>query len=471
VELLVNELEVTWYLLAAGVCLLAVSDWRKALYAGVLVDVLRDPVRKLVPLEPVLITLSGAAVWAVIVLVAVLSNSSSAAVMTKTYPKLRTAFHLLILAILPAAALSLISYSGGWKLAAIGLVSYMGPAIGVLAGFCFLRKERDLTSLMKFYIFVNSVMLVSVVFEYLNLEIPALGGISYDWIRYHENRTVSLMCGWYRSPDIMGLHAAHVIMFALLLAAVSKSESQFGWLLPAMWAGLSLLLSGRRKMIGIPLVFLAAFLLIGWYLGLRRMHRLLAFSVTGLLLGGFFAILFWSTDQSDDYTDYASTLFTQGLERGSDVIFGSTLGTLQESGILGAGLGSGTQGRYHFAEASEGPRTWQEDGVSRLFLEFGVPGVLLLCAALIMLARSVVKAIRMTVPESSGQMLHLGLAGIVAGDAASFAISHQQFSGDPVNAIWVTLMVGMLFKMPLLQRTPKTALTLPGLQPAVLVNR
>jgi hypothetical protein len=470
VELLVNGLEVTWYLFAAVVCLLAASDWRKALFAGVLIDVLRDPVRKLVPLEPVLITVSGAAVWAVIVLVAVFSNSAAAALLTRTYPKLRTAMHLLFLAILPAAAISLISYSSGWKLAAIGLVSYMGPAIGVLAGFCFLRKERDLTRLMKFYIFVNSVMLVSVIFEYLELDFPALGGISYDWIRYHEDRTVALMCGWYRSPDIMGLHAAHVIMFALLLAATSKSESQFGWIAPAMWAGLCVLLSGRRKMIGIPMVFLATFFMIGWYLGLKRMHRLLAFSVVGVLLGGFFAVLFWSTDQSDDYTDYASTLFTQGFDRTNDMIVNSTIGTLQQAGVLGAGLGSGTQGRYHIADASEGPRTWQEDGVSRLFLEFGVPGVLLLSIALILLARSLLKAVRTTTPESSGQMLHLGLAGIVAGDAASFAISHQQFSGDPVNAIWVTLMVGMLFKMPLLQRTPKPALTLPRLQPAVLVN-
>ena len=466
-----NGLEVTWYLLAAGVCLLAVSDWRKALYAGILIDVLRDPVRKLVPLEPVLITLSGAAVWAVIVLVATLSNSSASFAITKTYPRLRTAFHLLILAILPAAAVALISYSSGWKLAAIGLVSYMGPAIGVLAGFSFLRKERDLTSLMKFYVLVNSVMLVSVIFEYLALDVPALGGISYDWIRYHENTTVSLMCGWYRSPDIMGLHAAHVIMFALLLAATSKSESQFGWVMPAIWAGLCVLLSGRRKMIGIPMVFLATFLLLGWYLGLKRTHRLVAFSLAGVLLGGFFSLVFRSSDQSDEYTDYAGTLFTQGIERGSDVILGSTIDTLRQSGILGAGLGSGTQGRYHIADASEGPRTWQEDGVSRLFLEFGVPGVLLLSVALILLARSVVKAIRMTVPESSGQLLHLGLAGIVAGDAASFAISHQQFSGDPVNAIWVTLMVGMLFKLPLLHKSPKPSIPVPRLQPAVLVNR
>ncbi len=148
---------------------------------------------------------------------------------------------------------------------------------------------------------------------------------------------------------------------ALLLAAISKSESQFGWLIPAMWAGLCVLLSGRRKMMGIPMVFLGTFLMIGWYLGLRRMHRLVAFSVSGILIAGFFAVLFWSTDQSDEYTDYASTLFTQGLERSNEMIVGSTIGTLQQAGVLGAGLGSGTQGRHYVAEASEGPRTWQED--------------------------------------------------------------------------------------------------------------
>ncbi len=45
--------------------------------------------------------------------------------------------------------------------------------------------------------------------------------------------------------------------------------------------------------------------------------------------------------------------------------------------------------------------------VSRLFLEFGVPGVLLLMIALLLLGQSLIKAIRMTVPESSAQMLHL----------------------------------------------------------------
>lgn len=168
-----DGLEITWYLLAAGVCLLAVTDWRKAIFAGMLFDVLRDPVRKLVPLEPVLITLSVAVVWAVIVTVAVLSSGPASTVLTQVYPKLRTAVFLLIMAILPAAAISLISYSSGWKLAAIGLVSYMAPAIGVPAGFCFLRKERDLTSLMKFYVLVNSVMLVSVIFEYLGMNVPA----------------------------------------------------------------------------------------------------------------------------------------------------------------------------------------------------------------------------------------------------------------------------------------------------------
>jgi len=467
----VTALESIWYVFAAIICLLALSNWRAALFAGVLIDVLRDPVRKLVPGEPVLITVSGAAVWIGIIFVALFSNASASHALTRAYPKLRKAMHLVVLAILPAAAVSIFSYSSGWKLAAIGIVSYMGPAFGVLAGFCFLRKERDLTNLMKLYVFANSLMLVSVMFEYLDVDIPALGGISYDWIRYNGNQTVSLMCGWYRSPDIMGLHAAHVIMFSLLLAATSKTETQFGWLGLAMWAGLCVLLSGRRKMIGIPMVFLATFLFIGWNLGLRRMHRIAAFAVTGCLLGGFFAVIFWSTDQSDEYTDYASTLFTQGFQRSNEVILGSTLGTLQQVGILGAGLGCATQGRYHIADASEGPRTWQEDGVSRLFLEFGVPGVILLSVAIVLLLKSLWKAIRTTVPDSTGQMLHIGLAGVVAGDAASFAISHQQFSGDPVNAIWVTLMVGMLFKMPLLQRSVKPSVSTQRRQSSAFVNR
>ena len=51
-------------------------------------------------------------------------------------------------------------------------------------------------------------------------------------------------------------------------------------------------------------------------------------------------------------------------------------------------------------------------------------------------------------PTSPHILLQLGLVSVVVGDAASFAISHQQFSGDPVSALLVTLQIGMVLGLP-----------------------
>ncbi|MFV0444368.1 MAG: hypothetical protein ACK5Q5_12430, partial [Planctomycetaceae bacterium] len=40
------------------------------------------------------------------------------------------------------------------------------------------------------------------------------------------------------------------------------------------------------------------------------------------------------------------------------------------------------------------------------------------------------------------------LMSVVAGDAASFVISHQQFSGDPVSGMLVMIMVGIVLGAP-----------------------
>ena len=60
--------EMLWYLFLGGVCILALVDWKRAIYLGLLVDVLRDPVRKLSEEQPVLITIAGAVVWLLILL-------------------------------------------------------------------------------------------------------------------------------------------------------------------------------------------------------------------------------------------------------------------------------------------------------------------------------------------------------------------------------------------------------------------
>lgn len=452
-----TALELIWYCIAISGCVFALADWRKAIYVGIVIDALRDPVRKLIPDQPILITLSGVGIWLVIVVMVLLSRRDQLKILYANYPKLRSAVHLMLIALVPAAAISTISYSRGWLMAAIGGASYVIPMLGVLAGFAALRRERDIARIMTCYVFVNTIMLIGVPLEYLEVPIAGLGGIEFDWIRYREGYTVDLMCGWYRSPDIMGLHAAHVIMFSLILAIRPKGEGKGLWLLPVLWAGFCLLVSGRRKMVGIPMVFVAAFVGLGLIYKVAKINRLTGVVVISLLLGMSGALFFWSPDESAEYTDFASSLFTEGLERSNQVIVGSTLSTLRQAGVIGGGLGTATQGRYYAGvQTDRHAKGWQEDGVSRLFLEFGVPGVCLLVVSIFLLLGAFFKSLR-SLPRSSNEILvQLGLVSVIAGDAASFAISHQQFSGDPVSALLVTMMVGMVLKFPgiLKRRSP-----------------
>ena len=61
-------MELLYYAVVMLVILIALGDWRSALYLCVLLDALRDPVRKLTEGQPVAITIAGASVWAVVAL-------------------------------------------------------------------------------------------------------------------------------------------------------------------------------------------------------------------------------------------------------------------------------------------------------------------------------------------------------------------------------------------------------------------
>ena len=444
-----SALEAAWYSIIVLSCVFALADWRRAIYLGILIDVLRDPVRKLLPGQPVIITLSGVVVWLVIVFMVVISRQDQLRLMYRKYPQLQKAVYLLLFALVPAAGISVISYPRGWLVAAIGGASYLIPTFGVLTGFALLRKEADVTRIMVWYVIVNSVMLIGVPLEFYDMPYPALGGIDHDWIRYRTGYIVDLMCGWYRSPDIMGLHAAHVIMFSMLLAIRPQSRARAAWLLPVLWAGFCLLVSGRRKMVGIPLVFVAVFLLLGMAYRVTRVGRLSGFVAVATLTALALSLFVWSPDESAEYTDFAGSLFTEGVQRGNAIIVGSTMSTLRQSGVIGAGLGTATQGRYYAGlQSAQHAKGWQEDGISRLFQEFGVPGVILLICSIWLLLSAVMRAMRSIPPRDNAILMQLGLVSVIAGDAASFVISHQQFSGDPVNALFVTLMIGMVLRFP-----------------------
>jgi hypothetical protein len=131
------------------------------------------------------------------------------------------------------------------------------------------------------------------------------------------------------------------------------------------------------------------------------------------------------------------------------------IGTVEEHGILGCGLGTATQGAQYldipgiaYGRKGNGIYAWQEDGLSRLVMELGVIGTVLMLVAGALLVRAAVKAVRKTPPGGETYLLAAGLAGVLAANLASFIVSHQAYSGDPSTILIVTQCFGMLLACP-----------------------
>lgn len=443
-------LESIWYVFVAVVCLVSVSNWRAGVFAIIVLDVLRDPIRKMESGNPVWITVSVNAVWAA-VFVGAASNNKALRRLLYERPRLRAVLHLLFISLTPGAMLSVFFYNQGWLIAAVGAISYIAPLIGIPIGFAFAANPQSVFRLLKFYCVVNSLALGTVFLEYYGVKHEVLGGMNMEWIRHQHGYVVNLIAGVYRSPDVMGLHAAFVASFIGILL-ISRSQSfRLAWIGVAVFAGLCLLISGRRKMIGIPFAFAAAVLILSSFRRSGSASRMRVSVSIVLLIAA--AVLFGSRELEVgvEYVDYASTLFTQGAARANDLIGGSVISTLAQSGVLGKGLGTATQGRYHVSGNTG--RSWQEDGISRLFAELGIPGLFFVAAAVFVFLGQLSRVWHDVLSPSEAERLMVGMLAFVFANLASFAISHQVYTGDPCSALFVSFALGVVFSCPGLSRS------------------
>jgi hypothetical protein len=93
-------------------------------------------------------------------------------------------------------------------------------------------------------------------------------------------------------------------------------------------------------------------------------------------------------------------------------------------------------------------KSWQEDGGSRLFKELGIPGVLLVAVAGIFFFLAISQSLKLIPVWHPAQSLQICLVSVVAANLASFLISHQQYSGDPMTCLFVVFLVGAALGAP-----------------------
>jgi len=425
----------------------ALRKWRLGILLAILVGMIQDPVRKLTPGAPPLMVLASVPVWLAVYASVMTAEGGARAALQRAYPRLSSVATLFAASLLPPTALAFQYGVEGWQLAVLGLFGYLSPLIAVLVGFAFARHVGDVRRLLMFYSIVSALMLIGTPLEYLKLfpNVLAIGtdALGAHWVRYTGGGVVDLHSGFFRSPDIMGWHAAAAVMLSLALAMQGRSRTDRLWVLVAAWGGVCLLLAGRRKMTMMPIVW-AACLGVA-LLGSGRFKRAAALAVMAVAV--LFSVYYASGefDVHESYYVYAGTVTTEGPLRVVEDAWNSVWATYDQAGFLGLGLGAASQGARYLTVS--GAESWQESGPSKVMAELGVPGFL--CALL--LAWTIAAALRATMraglTRGGGGVFSPPLVGFVVANAACFTISHQVYS-DAVVLTLTSLMLGTVLGAP-----------------------
>lgn len=419
-------------------CALAFTNWRWGVRLALVIGALQDPVRKLTPNASPLLAIASLPVWLAVIAGAFRHDPRALARARAAYPRVSRIAGIFIATLIPPVLVVFLYGFGVWQVALFGVFAYVAPLAVAVVGFSLIREEQDLLGLMRFYALFVACMMVGTVLEYMQMfpDWPALGtrAMGFVWVRYADQGAIALISGFYRSPDLMGWHAATLMMVGVTLA-LRRSASSRAWLLLVTLGGVCVLMAGRRKAIMMPAVWMLVVL--AAYLRSRRMAATVTLlGLVGLAVVGF---VFATGDLvTANYYSYAASTTRDAPERLVQSAVGSVWETFLQSGFLGRGIGTVASGMGHLAGDVE--QGWQESGPSRVLAELGVPGFLVALLLGGVLARACYNALRRASPSATGYHLQVGLVALVAANAASFLVSHQIYtdlSVMPLAAIFL----------------------------------
>ena len=420
--------------------------WREGLFWLVLIAVLQDPVRKMVPGAPAYITLMITPVQLTMVFMMLTSQPAWWQDFKESFPKVGKWLTWLVIACIPAAIISATYGPGSWMLTILGAASYGILFLMIFVGFYWPKSLVSIRRLLGFYYILSTVMLTNTLMEYLGLfpNLPILGteAFEFDWVRYSGRDVLDLIAGFYRSPDVMGWHAATTAIFAVILAMTGRLRSRWLWLALIFLPVAALFVSGRRKMVYMLPVFAVVLLFTYWRSG--RISKVLG--LAGVLAVPALAVLimsnFWLGPDSafvEYYTGNLGDVSNQLEGHG----FRAVLTTVRQSGFFGGGLGVASPGSHHFSHVA-GPRVWQESGPSRVMMELGVPGFTVLLVAVWSLVYTAWRAVKKHIKANTPYAPYVaGFLAFFLANLGSLVVSGQILA-DPFISAFVGISIGLV---------------------------
>jgi len=430
----------------------SLTDWRRGWILAVLCGILQDPARKLTSGAPVEMSLSIMLVYVTILFANYERLQKATRDIGRRFGAMSVAFALFLLFLILGAMNGLIRFGiAAWKAPILSLAIYLTPIPAVILGYLYLDDEERLFKFFRFYSIVTSIALIGSVLEYLRFEWSVLGMVMQqgDYIRHLPGIQIRMISGFYRAPDIMAWHAA--TMTSIAIAMIVRGElgrRTWPWILAAGWGFLNCLLSGRRKAIYYVVAF-SAVLLWRYFRRLKPAQIAAVFAAVLVMWGVVHKLA--GNEETSVYTKGAMATQAEVTER----LGGGVLETLQQYGIMGAGLGTATQGTQYILQSDQ--LGWQEGGVGKLAVELGLPGLMSVAFFGLIVLRLMMRiSAHRDLPETS-QLARVTLFALIMANIANFMASAQAYS-DPLLVLLTAFFAGCLFATATLdERVPAQA--------------
>lgn len=450
-------------LLTAGLLLLAVAitaaDWRRGLFVAVPVALLQDPLRKLVPGQPLVYVVLVGVVIAAAALTATTSGVSLMPRRIRGWQRYWAAPFGAFVAILIFQAFNALARFGQPIVPAIGLLTYLAPfvALSLVYQTVLRSSENFISKFLVFYVICVLLVLPTIALQYMGYHSSLLGEVGKGIIIFDQDTVMRAYSGFFRASEIAAWHAgacASLLMILIVSRRMTLGSALGAAVLVIVVIGLGAL-TGRRKFLVEIIVFVSVYVTFLLYFG--RGAARLAF-LSGLIgLTGFIAFILFMPDEKKpnrpfdvSYEAYVART-KSGLGDVPDRFARFGLAPISwayyQYGLLGAGLGVGSQGVQNFVQTSAGAA---EGGLGKIWLELGAPGFAIIAWLGWAITRHLWTILNLVSRQSPRlSRLALGLASFLVANLAAFAVATQAY-GDIFILLLLGTALGTLLAMPVL---------------------
>jgi hypothetical protein len=452
--------------LLAGAVLWAIAEWRLALLLCLATAVLQDPLRKLTPQQSVvfvaLVAVVFAAAWIAAWVRGVPLGPNS---LFRRYRQLGMPLSLFALLIIVQACNSYLRF-GNPMITGLGVLTYVLPIASIIFAYQLVFREGAfrIYQFMLWYIVLIGLALTTVYLETI-YDLPVLHQVGPNLIIYDRETGAILhsFSGIFRAAEIAAWHAMTAACFVTVLA-LSRRTSLTRLLAAIIIVGLLIgigILTGRRKIIMEFAVFASTYFIL-WITFEKGSSKLIVIPLTvaaTIIYTSLAGVLreddsLRPSTESIGYSRYLArteSVFEDVPSRIVELGLAPIMWAYDTYGLLGAGLGAGTQGTQYFGggTADTGAAA-AEGGLGKITLELGLPGLFVTGWLALSLFQLFWRTIRVASRHSRRMArLSFGLSSFLAANVAAFSVATQAY-GDLFVLLILSWTLGFLLAVPVL---------------------